>query len=235
MAIKASGYFLEDVTPTEGFGIIDLKTGSAIDPKQPKVSMEAGLHTLFGTYGIHTHPVYVAALVSAKEGLDVFRTIFPESHHLWVAYASPGQGIYEKVKATLEKNPGLNKEKLIVFLQNHGLFISAGSRDECMKLHNETVRRLEKFFGKIPPGDLANPPAGKYLTPDHAVYLNLEREKLSDKQILSIEEITQLAREVLELIRQKGWSPYWLSAEDVDFLLHMEDEKYRQKLWGKKK
>lgn len=233
MAVKASGYFLEDVTETEGYGMVDLKTGKPVTHEKQKVSMEAGLHTLFGNYGIHTHPIYAAALACAKEGPVEFRRLFPDArHHLWAEYASPGQGIYEKVKALLKREKPDLKNSFCVFLQNHGLFVSADNSEACMKFHDQIIRTLEKFFGKIPPGDLPAPPAGKYLTPDHAVYLNLNRENLSAKQITSIEEIAQLAREVLELIRKKNWTPSWLSASDVDFLLHMEDEKYRQKLWG---
>ena len=102
-----------------------------------------------------------------------------------------------------------------------------------MSLHEKTVRKLELFFGAVSSEKLSRIPPNYYLTPDHAVYMNL-KGNLSTKQTLAVSEIRIFARQVLALIQKKGWKPVWLTKQDVRFLLNMKEEKYRQAIWKNK-
>lgn len=230
MSIKSSGYFLEDVSPRMGYVTLDLSTGKIVGEPAGKASMETPLHTLLGQFVIHTHPVAVVALVSSKEGRTHFKTLFPNDSYAWISYASPGRDIYEKVKEAL--SPEMIQGDLVLFLQNHGLFVSSSLKQRAIDLHQQVVDRLEVFFGKV---EISSEiPPHHYLTPDHAVYAQKSQNEFSDKQKTAYEETIFLARSAAALIREKGWEPSWLSAEETAAVLNMSDEKYRQQLWGKK-
>lgn len=229
MAVKASGYFLEDVSEAAGFAVLDL-SGSNPSSGSPKPSMEAPLHTLLGSYVIHTHPVAVAALVCSEEGPVGFTALFPDKGHYWIDYVPPGEKLFQEVKRRLGPAAHDAGEK-VLFLQNHGLFVSAPSSARCMEIHDAVVLKLEKFFNV--PESKEKLPQGKFLTPDHAVYGRLPEGPLSGKQKTSVEETQIFAQKVYGLILAKKWRPRWLSDQDVATVLGMDEEKYRQQLWAK--
>ena len=229
MWIKASGYFLEEVSRDGGYAVLEMASGKVIDPRGPKPSLEAPLHSLLGTYVIHTHPIPVVALVSSFEGAENFRKIFPENHFHWVEYAAPGRALYETVRRMLD---GKNQSSLGLFLQNHGLFVSAQKKEEAFALHLEIISRLEKFFGAESALDAIM--AQHFLTPDHAVYGCAEDGKgMTQKQMKAREETLFLVGSALAHIRKKGWRARWLDPEEVAKITEMEEEKYRKSLWGK--
>lgn len=231
MVVKASGYFLEDVGLERGFAVVGLQDGRPLPESKEKVSLEAGLHRLLNTYVIHTHPIAAAALVGSEEGKRFFRQIFPEATYVWVDYAAPGKRLFQKVEETLRPFSGKMPERQALLLQNHGLFTAAASKQACMQFHEETVRKLEDFFQPEARADLPAMPPRCYLTPDHAVYSSMDIRNLSPKQETSVREIEIFGRSAFELILKKGWHPAWLPAGEVDFVLGMEEEKYRQQMW----
>lgn len=232
MAVKASGYFLQDVTPQKGIALVDVKTGRNLEGNSEKPSLESPLHQLLGPYVIHTHPIAVGALVCAQQGPQGFETLFRGEGYLWIEYAAPGRKILDKVKESLPAGFTAAAGEQVLFLQNHGLFIAASSKDKCIALHEKVVTTLERFFGAGSLSGGALIPEGYYLSPDHAVYFGYgDAGPLSDKQKRDLSEMRQFVREVLLLIQSKGWTPQWLSEQDAQYVLNMSGEKYRQSRW----
>lgn len=235
MAVKASGYFLQDVTHQKGIALVDLKTGQTFGSGSEKPSLESPLHQLLGPYVIHTHPIAVGALVCAEQGRHGFETLFRGEGYLWIDYAAPGQKILDKVKESLP--PGFNAAsgEQVLFLQNHGLFVAAAGKEKCIAIHEKVVTALEQFFDAASLSGEALIPEGYYLSPDHAVYAGYAavgaEEALSEKQRRDLAEIRQFAREVLLLIQGRGWTPQWLPGQEVQYVLNMGGEKYRQSRW----
>ncbi len=235
MAVKASGYFLEDVREDQGITVVSAVTGEPDGATQPRPSLEANLHLLLGPYVIHTHPIAVAALVCAQQGAKKFRTLFPGAHVHWVPYASPGERLAHQVAATLPGGLNLKKETHILFLANHGLFVSAPTAEDCCTTHEAVVRQMEDFFAKkqaVHAGKIL--PTAHYLSPDHAVYTQKPAGQPSERQAIAGREMRQWAEEVFKLVNSKGWDPIWLPEDEVTFLLNMQEEQYRQKLWEKR-
>lgn len=234
MAVKASGYFLEDVREDQGITVMSVTTGEPSDSRQPRPSLEANLHLLLGPYVIHTHPIAVAALVCAQQGAKKFRTLFPGANAHWVPYASPGERLARQVAATLPGDLNLKEKTHILFLASHGLFVSAPTAEDCRATHEAVVRQAEEFFTKKQsshPGEKL--PPMQYLSPDHAVYTQKPAGTPSEKQALAGREMRQWADEVFKLISGNKWDPIWLPESEVAFLLNMQEEQYRQKLWKK--
>jgi NAD(P)-dependent dehydrogenase (short-subunit alcohol dehydrogenase family)/rhamnose utilization protein RhaD (predicted bifunctional aldolase and dehydrogenase) len=180
MAIKASGTALASMGESLGWVELDLARVRAIFERRDlatletnerearileqltaavvggrgRPSVESVPHALLGRVIIHTHPVAVNALTCGP-GQKALSEIAPsdEPPPLWIPYSDPGwslgmaiqsaAGLYEKKHGCLPA---------AIFLENHGLFVSASEAGECLALHHEWVRRCERYFSpKAPP------------------------------------------------------------------------------------
>lgn len=232
MAIKASGFFLEDLTATEGYAVIDRASRKPRNDSPARPSMETDFHLILGRYVIHTHPIAVGALVCAIEGKEKFRSLFPDANYLWVPYARPGQALCDAINIVLIGNDLIADEEVVLFFESHGLCVSAQNASRAQELHEATVKKLEAFFADCDISE-AEIPEHKYLAPDHAVYANLSQKKeLSAKQRIAIDETLYFAKKVHALISKRTWQTRWLADTEVAGLLNMDEEKYRQQLFG---
>jgi len=120
-------------------------------------SVESALHAQLGKVVIHTHPAVVNALncgpgKAALDELSGNDTLPP----LWVPFA-PGYLLARAVKKGIaDYSAEHGAAPAVFFLQNHGIFVSAGDADECVKLHDEWTRRCADYFAPTAP-KLASP------------------------------------------------------------------------------
>ena len=167
MAIKASGYQLADVTEEDGYALVNPKiirerflncedlsvltdedsksilNEAFIEGKRP--SIETFLHAISGKYTLHTHSMVVNVLTCRKGGMEVLKNIFPEA--LFVQYATPGIELAKAYfnaykKATNEGSKAFD----IVFLQNHGLVVSAETAKAVIEKTEDVTRKLEEYL-----------------------------------------------------------------------------------------
>lgn len=168
MAIKASGFQLADVTEENGYALVNPKiirdrflncedlsaltdedskailNEAFIEGKKP--SIETFLHAVSGKYTLHTHSMVVNVLTCRKGGMDILKELFPEA--LMVPYATPGVELakayfYEYKKATSDKTKAFD----VVFLQNHGLVVSADTAEKVIEKTEFVTKKLEDFLG----------------------------------------------------------------------------------------
>lgn len=168
MAIKASGFQLADVTEEDGYALVNpqiirerflgcedlsvmtddeskvILNDAFIEGKRP--SIETFLHAISGRYTLHTHPMVVNVLTCRKGGMDVLKKLFPKA--LLVPYATPG---VELAKAYFEayKEAANGQDEIfeIVFLQNHGLVVSADTAEDVIAKTEEVNSKLENYLG----------------------------------------------------------------------------------------
>lgn len=164
MVIKSSGFQLADVSENTGYAIVDSKKiadfflnnedinhlteedskkilqESFLEGTRP--SIETFLHSVSGRYTLHTHPIVVNALACRKGGMDVLKSLFPES--LSVPYATPG---VELAKAYFQAYKANGKPVRTVFLQNHGLLVSGDTAREVIQTTENVVGSIEKELG----------------------------------------------------------------------------------------
>lgn len=232
MAIKASGCFLEEVSLKNGYVLLDLKeTNLEIQGIRP--SMETPIHCLLGTYAVHTHPIIVGGLVCAKNGKTIFKELFNYDNYFWIDYASPGDELYKKVKSILISNNADIGRDLVLFIENHGLFVSSPDKPQCITLHESIINKLNKFFDfdeKSISQSQADVMHGRFLTPDHIVYSDLSKGQLSNKKKIAMSEIETFSRKVTSMIFLKNLEVQYLSEEACKFIQNMEGEKYRQQI-----
>ncbi len=178
--IKASGTSLATITE-EGFAKMDrnclrkiadqkysrdpLKREAEIinelfncvaDKSGLRPSVETSLHNLLNfSYVVHTHPTLVNALMCSKNSGIVTPAIFGEEA-LLVEYSDPGYILFKlvekKIGEFVQKN---GKEPQIIFLENHGVFVSANTTPEIMNIYAEITKRIsEKIVTPIPSPEL---------------------------------------------------------------------------------
>ena len=123
---------------------------------------------------------------------------------------------------------------IVLFLENHGLFVSAINKESCIKLHENIINKLRDSFNYSNLDAYGDIKANGFLTPDHVVYSSLDMTKLSEKQKIAFDELEQYTKIVISLINSKKWNVKYLTTDEVFFIQNMEEEKYRQKLLGKK-
>ncbi len=131
MAIKASGYALEEVSAEKGYVMVDyqkirkyydsvnteeqkdyekesleINLKSVLPDKgkqQLRPSVEVGFHSFLKSYVIHTHSVYANVLCCSCEGREVAQEIFKESglNYLFISYIDPGFRLTLAIKQAL--------------------------------------------------------------------------------------------------------------------------------------
>jgi NAD(P)-dependent dehydrogenase (short-subunit alcohol dehydrogenase family)/rhamnose utilization protein RhaD (predicted bifunctional aldolase and dehydrogenase) len=121
---------------------------SAVSGGTGRPSVETALHALLGKVVIHTHPVAANAL-NCGPGLKALKEITPanELPPLWVPYTDPGWRLATTIKSAAEAyEKKHNHPPVVIFMENHGLLVSAPEARACMALHHEWVRRCERYF-----------------------------------------------------------------------------------------
>jgi NAD(P)-dependent dehydrogenase (short-subunit alcohol dehydrogenase family)/rhamnose utilization protein RhaD (predicted bifunctional aldolase and dehydrogenase) len=179
MAIKASGTPLTAMSETAGWVEVDTARALSIFDRKDLATLEANareagvvqhlsaaviggsgrpsvetaLHAMLGRVVIHTHPVAANAL-NCGPGLKALGEITPagELPPLWVPYTDPGWRLAITVKSAAEAYEKKHHHApVVLFMENHGLLVSAPEAQACVALHNEWVRRCEQYFAPQAP------------------------------------------------------------------------------------
>ena len=245
MAIKASGIKLKDMTQDLGYSIVDYsllnnyldspdsddekfskKIASFVVETENRPSIETGFHSLLGKYVIHTHSAFVNVLTCSTEGYEEILKMFPNS--IWVKYATPGRDLTIELKKNI---PCPLPEEGSIFLQNHGLIVWALSHEKAIEIHNnisETIKDLlglTSFLFDSNTFHAPNTNQSEILFPDQAVYTIDEEGVLKSD---GAQETIYTYDYILTNIKRIGYSPSFLPKDEVDKILDMESEKYRQ-------
>ena len=177
MAVKASGYRLDQVTMQEGYVIVDYQRirdyfhtvdkdrdvnfekesagfmkECVIQDKNPKnlrPSIETGFHSFMGKYVIHTHSVYANILCCAKEGSEIANHIFNDGFAmLWVPYTNPGFDLTIELNKAIEQYVETKGySPSIIFMENHGVIVSGDTAEDCLSLHEKVNSAIIEHFG----------------------------------------------------------------------------------------
>ena len=167
MVIKASGVQLADIDKNNGYATVnpqiireaflncenidditeekskEILSLAFIEGNRP--SIETFLHSISGTYSLHTHPTVVNAITCRNNGEDVLKDLFQTA--LIVPYATPGVELAKMYfKAYLQYKEQHQTEPQIVFLMNHGLLVSAETGDEVIALTEFVTTKLEEYL-----------------------------------------------------------------------------------------
>jgi rhamnulose-1-phosphate aldolase/alcohol dehydrogenase len=124
--------------------MVDYLLHSALQPNQPRPSIETLLHAFVPAAHIdHTHPDAVIALTSTPNGRQLAEEAFG-SEAVWLDYQRPGFDMSRRVSLLLEANP----EARAVLLERHGLVTWGETSKECYGATLEFVTRAAQAIDR---------------------------------------------------------------------------------------
>ena len=97
-------------------------------------------------YVIHTHSVYANIVCCCSEGRSLADEILKEEKygHIWIPYVNPGFSLVlamNKEIAEYKKTYGHSPQ--VVFMENHGLVVTADTADSCLELHERVNEKIK--------------------------------------------------------------------------------------------
>jgi rhamnose utilization protein RhaD (predicted bifunctional aldolase and dehydrogenase)/NAD(P)-dependent dehydrogenase (short-subunit alcohol dehydrogenase family) len=166
--VKASGTTLADITEN-GFAVLDreklkliaaktysdnsdqreqeIKTDlfrASVEPeKMLRPSVETSMHDIIRyKFVVHTHPAVVNALLCSQQAEARVKELFG-SDVVYIPYTDPGYVLFRKVESELLKyRQSHSDDPHVIFLQNHGIFVSADSTAEINDIYSKVVEKI---------------------------------------------------------------------------------------------
>jgi NAD(P)-dependent dehydrogenase (short-subunit alcohol dehydrogenase family)/rhamnose utilization protein RhaD (predicted bifunctional aldolase and dehydrogenase) len=173
--VKASGTSLGDID-REGFAILDRKMLQEIytrsystDPIrreaevkedlqkacrpgiQVRPSVETSLHDIINySYVVHTHPTLVNAVTCSSKVRETIHELFGDGA-LYIAYTDPGYVLFRAIRDQLTRWRDYHRsDPQMIFLQNHGVFVSANTIAEIKEIYSTLELVVRKRIPRFP-------------------------------------------------------------------------------------
>jgi rhamnose utilization protein RhaD (predicted bifunctional aldolase and dehydrogenase) len=111
---------------------------------ESRPSVEAHLHAFLDKCVIHLHPVAVLAYCCAKNGRVELEKLFKGEKFppVWVPYTDPGFMLAKKITNVVGSyQRQFGTKPAILFLQKHGLLVSANRTDAALGLLRKVINR----------------------------------------------------------------------------------------------
>ena len=140
---------LDDVEK-EGSAVAKAATKTIDGLPQLRPSVEAGFHSILDKFVLHIHPVYANMATCSAEGADVVREALAgmKETHAFVPYINPGAKLTFAIRdARAQVGAATGKPPQIIFMQNHGLILTADSGTECLRLSETVNKRIAAAYG----------------------------------------------------------------------------------------
>jgi rhamnose utilization protein RhaD (predicted bifunctional aldolase and dehydrogenase) len=146
--------YSEDTDKREEEVLADLMASRYPSEGSKRPSVETLLHALLPfNYVVHTHPALVNGITCSRNGAEAVRTLFGDSA-IWVPITNPGYILAREVKDEIEEHmAGGNDFPQMIFLQNHGVFVSANTVDEIDSIYKEMFSAIKKAIKDFPDTD----------------------------------------------------------------------------------
>ena len=109
-------------------------------------SVETPLHEVIDyRYVYHMHPALVNGMACARKGRAACAELFPDA--LWIEYVDPGYTLASEVAARLgEWCSSGRAQPQVIFLQNHGVFVSSDDLDGIEPVYRRIMDALEARY-----------------------------------------------------------------------------------------
>jgi NAD(P)-dependent dehydrogenase (short-subunit alcohol dehydrogenase family)/rhamnose utilization protein RhaD (predicted bifunctional aldolase and dehydrogenase) len=125
---------------------------SIIDPgRNKRPSVETSLHELIRyRFVVHLHPTLINGILCSRNAKNLTLKLFGEKV-LFVPYTDPGYTLFKKLESEIISYREKHKEDPhVIFLENHGSFVSADTTQEIRSIYEELISGIETHFGLSP-------------------------------------------------------------------------------------
>ena len=115
-------------------------------------SVEAHLHGYLDKCVIHLHPSAAGAYHNAKNGRAKLEKLFKAESlpPLWVPYTDPGYMLAKRIARLVDNYQSqFSKGPAILFLEKHGLFITASGAGDALRLVRRVISRCNSKLKRL--------------------------------------------------------------------------------------
>lgn len=128
----------------------DLLNSRLFPEKNQRPSVETSMHEIINySYVVHTHPTIANSLLCSYQSEKTAANLFGTSA-LFIKYADPGYILFKKAIEQIDKYKADQNsvEPKIIFLENHGIFVSANTIEEIKSIYNNIETKIRSLFKK---------------------------------------------------------------------------------------
>ena len=113
-----------------------------INPKRP--SVETSLHELISyRFVVHLHPTLINGVLCSRNARNIINRLFGEKA-LFVPYTDPGYTLFKAVESEIIRyRTRIKNDPQIIFLENHGCFVSADTTEEIRRIYERIIQTIE--------------------------------------------------------------------------------------------
>ncbi|HBE41290.1 MAG TPA: hypothetical protein DDW27_08820, partial [Bacteroidales bacterium] len=136
----------EDQVKSDLFSSIVSDSGNN---KRP--SVETSLHELIQyKFVVHLHPALINGILCSRNARNLTLQLFGEKA-MFIQYTNPGYTLFKKleseIKAYRERH---SMDPKIIFLENHGSFVSADSTEEIKSIYENIISVFKSIIQPLP-------------------------------------------------------------------------------------
>lgn len=131
--------------------LADMMAARKPGEERKRPSVETLLHDIVPfAWVVHTHPARVNGLTCSQEGETETRELFA-GEAIWIPAVNPGYILSQKVKQAMDAYRAAHgRPPAIIFLQNHGVFVSADSPAGIKELYRYIMEKLASKINRRP-------------------------------------------------------------------------------------
>jgi NAD(P)-dependent dehydrogenase (short-subunit alcohol dehydrogenase family)/rhamnose utilization protein RhaD (predicted bifunctional aldolase and dehydrogenase) len=143
LAVISARSYSEDTANREEEVKADMFNAILDNGKGKRPSVETSLHNLISyRFVVHLHPTLINGLLCSRNARNLTHQLFGEKV-LFVPYTDPGYILFKKLESDVLQFRGkFGCDPQIIFLENHGSFVSANNTDEIQKLYEEIISKI---------------------------------------------------------------------------------------------
>lgn len=173
------------------------------DPGGNRPSVETSLHNLINyRFVVHLHPSLINALLCSMDSAGLVRELFGDEA-MYIPYTDPGYVLFKKTEEEMMAyRQRFGKDPEIIFLENHGVLVSADSTGEIRSAYDEMNAKIKRRLKQradqteLPPDDRIEtvlPAVRMMLSGEGPVILRYRHDKLVSHFYGSPEQFEKVA------------------------------------------
>jgi NAD(P)-dependent dehydrogenase (short-subunit alcohol dehydrogenase family)/rhamnose utilization protein RhaD (predicted bifunctional aldolase and dehydrogenase) len=128
----------------------DLFNSIIAQGQSKRPSVETSLHELIRyKFVVHLHPTIINGILCSRNAKTLIIKLFGEKV-LFIPYTDPGYTLFKKLESEITRyRDQFASDPQIIFLENHGSFVSADTIEEIKNLYEQIISLIETQFNRL--------------------------------------------------------------------------------------
>ncbi len=151
LQIISESIYSEDPATREEQVKTDILLSITDKDKTKRPSVETSLHEMIRySYVVHLHPTRINGILCSRNARNLIHNIFGDAV-VFLPYTDPGYTLFKKLTDEITSyRAKFNYDPHIIFLENHGLFVSADTTREIKEIYSEIDLLIDKHLEPLP-------------------------------------------------------------------------------------